>query len=139
MVVVNLNAEDDDRAYQCYDVGDPKSPDMSKDAENYKKCRTEPHHNECQHGYAIGIASFDGGVRLWHIAKYHADGCRVWKEIYSCHCNAFMVCVFYNCKVTKKVQIFQKFEECANLLCNNTFHVVRMVQNGWYRYKTDVK
>lgn len=77
VVVVDFYAEDDDRADEGDDVGDPECPHVGKEAQNDKEGRTEAHHNECGHCDAVGIACAYGGVCLGDIAQYHADCCSV--------------------------------------------------------------
>lgn len=73
-VVVDFDAEDYHRAYQCDDVGDCQRPVGNEYALYYEKERAESHHEERGDGDAIGVAGAYGGDSLWQIAEYHADG-----------------------------------------------------------------
>ena len=76
-VVVELDAEDDDRADGGDDVGDDQRPVLQHDALDDEEYRAEAEHAEGGHGNAVGVAGLYGGDGLGQIAQHHADACCV--------------------------------------------------------------
>lgn len=77
VVVVDFDAEDNQRTdggdYVCY----YQWPVCQGDALYYKEDRAEAEHTECRQGNAVGVAGAYGSNGLRQVAEYHANTCGV--------------------------------------------------------------
>ena len=76
VVVVHLDAKDDEAARGGHRVGDEQCPEglwLVQDALQHEADATDSHHEKGWKRDVVGLACANGLNGLWQIAEYHAD------------------------------------------------------------------
>ena len=79
IIIVHLDAEDDDAARSGDEIGDEKRPHdvgLMENALHHETKSANPHHQKSGEGNAIGVLGTDGLNGLGQVAQHHGDAGR---------------------------------------------------------------